>query len=109
MSDSLLMADTDDPSVAEAVSRLDGWRVERLPSSPPKDPSEFAGVRLILLYEQSPSALRMWAEYAHALAIPVVAAVDDDAARRRAGNAARLRAGGRQPRSELRRRSKAPL
>ena len=84
MSESLLLTDTDDASVAEAVSRLDGWRVERLPSSPPADASEFAGVRLILLYEQNPSSLRMWTEYAHRLGIPVVAAVDDDAARRRA-------------------------
>jgi EAL domain-containing protein (putative c-di-GMP-specific phosphodiesterase class I)/GGDEF domain-containing protein len=83
VSDSLLLADTDDASVAEAVSRLGGWRVERLPASPPDDASEFAGVRLILLYEQNPSALRMWTEYAHRVGIPVVAAVNDEASRRR--------------------------
>ena len=56
MSESLLLTDTEDPSVAEAISRLDGWRLERLPAEPPADISEFAGVRLVLLYEQNPSA-----------------------------------------------------
>jgi EAL domain-containing protein (putative c-di-GMP-specific phosphodiesterase class I)/GGDEF domain-containing protein len=83
VSDSLLLADTDDASVAEAVSRLDGWRIERLPGSPPEDISELAGVRLILLYQQNPSALRLWTEYAHRVGIPVVAAVNDEASRRR--------------------------
>jgi hypothetical protein len=84
VSESLLLTDTDDPSVAEAVSRMDGWRIERLPESTPAEASEFAGVRLILLYEQNPSALRMWTEYAHGIGVPVVAAVNDDASRRRA-------------------------
>jgi EAL domain-containing protein (putative c-di-GMP-specific phosphodiesterase class I)/GGDEF domain-containing protein len=84
VSESLLLTDTDDPSVAEAISRLDGWRMERLPDSPPAEVSEFAGVRLVLLYEQNPSALRMWTEYAHRIGVPVVAAVNDDASRRRA-------------------------
>jgi EAL domain-containing protein (putative c-di-GMP-specific phosphodiesterase class I)/GGDEF domain-containing protein len=84
VSDFLLLTDTEDPSVAEAVSRLDGWRLDRLPDHPPEDASEFAGVRLVLLYEQNPSALRMWTEYAHRVGVPVVAAVNDDASRRRA-------------------------
>src|SRR5689334_21667701 len=63
---------------------MDGWRIGRLPDSPPADPSEFAGVRMVLLYEQNPSALRLWTEYAHRVGIPVVAAVNDDASRRRA-------------------------
>jgi EAL domain-containing protein (putative c-di-GMP-specific phosphodiesterase class I) len=65
------------------VSRLDGWRVERLPALPPTEPAEFAGVRLILLHRQNPTALRQWTEYAHRIGIPVVAAVEDEAARRR--------------------------
>jgi EAL domain-containing protein (putative c-di-GMP-specific phosphodiesterase class I)/GGDEF domain-containing protein len=84
VSESLLLTDTDDPSVAEAVSRLDGWRLERLPKDPPADPSEFAGVRVVLLQNQNPSALRMWAEFAHKVGVPVVAAVEDEAGRRRA-------------------------
>jgi EAL domain-containing protein (putative c-di-GMP-specific phosphodiesterase class I)/GGDEF domain-containing protein len=84
VSEFLLLTDTEDASVAEAVSRLDGWRVERLPHSPPADASEFAGVRLVLMYEQNPSALRLWTEYAHSVGVPVVAAVNDDASRRRA-------------------------
>ena len=83
VSESLLLTDTDDPSVAEAVSRLDGWRVERLPALPPEEPAAFAGVRLVLLHDQDPSALRRWTEYAHRIGIPVVAAVEDEAARRR--------------------------
>ena len=74
MSEYLLLTDTEDASVAEAVSRLDGWRVDRLPAVPPADASEFAGVRLVLLYEQNPSALRQWTEYAHGIGVPVVAA-----------------------------------
>jgi EAL domain-containing protein (putative c-di-GMP-specific phosphodiesterase class I)/GGDEF domain-containing protein len=84
VSDSLLLTDTDDPSVAEAVARLDGWRVERLPTTPPVDIAEWAGVRLVLLHEQDPGAMRRWVEYAHRVGIPVVVAVRDDGARRRA-------------------------
>ena len=84
MSESLLLTDTDDPSVPEAVARLDGWRVERLPKVPPPEASAWSGVRTILLHDQDPTALRLWTEYAHSVGIPVVIAVEDEAARRRA-------------------------
>ncbi|HEY6219744.1 MAG TPA: EAL domain-containing protein [Gemmatimonadaceae bacterium] len=84
MSDFRLLTDADNPSVAEAVARLDGWHIERLPKLPPTDVSEWSGVRIVLLQNQDPSALRMWTEHAHRLGIPVVVAVEDDAARRRA-------------------------
>src|SRR4051812_14573730 len=43
-----------------------------------------AGVRLVLLTRQAPSPLRSWVEFAHRGGIPVVVAVEDEAARRRA-------------------------
>ena len=84
MSESILLTDADDPIVADAVSRLDGWRSQRLPKIPPADASEWAGVRLVLLLTQDPTAQRMWLEHAHRLNIPVVVGVKDEAARRRA-------------------------
>jgi len=84
VSDSILLTDTDDPVVAEAVSRLEGWRIERLPKIPPADASEWAGVRALLLLNQDPTALRMWVEHAHRLGVPVVVAAADEPARRRA-------------------------
>jgi EAL domain-containing protein (putative c-di-GMP-specific phosphodiesterase class I)/GGDEF domain-containing protein len=84
VSESLLLTDTDDPSIAEAVALLDGWRIERLPRTPPTEASAWSGVRMVLLHQQDPSALRLWAEYAHSVGVPVVIAVADEAARRRA-------------------------
>ncbi len=39
---------------------------------------------MVLLYVQDPTALRLWTEYAHSVGVPVVIAVEDEAARRRA-------------------------
>src|SRR5438105_4216885 len=39
---------------------------------------------MVLLHVQDPTALRLWTEYAHSVGVPVVVAVEDEGARRRA-------------------------
>jgi EAL domain-containing protein (putative c-di-GMP-specific phosphodiesterase class I)/GGDEF domain-containing protein len=84
VSESVLLTDTDDATVRQAVSQLDGWRAEW------RAPDELAtalaepGVRAVLLTTPDPSLLRASIEQAHLRGVPVLVGCADEAARRRA-------------------------
>ncbi len=85
MSESILLTDSDKPQLDEAVVKLDGWALERVPSA------EFAnavatrpGVRAVLVEGSDPTNLRTVVERAHGCGIPVIVGCADDTARRRA-------------------------
>ena len=84
MSESILLTDTDDPVVRQAVTLLDGWRAEaRAPDDMLSALAE-AGIRAVLLTTSDPSLLRDGIEQAHKRGLPVVVGCADEAARRRA-------------------------
>ena len=84
MSESILLSDSDDAGIRDAVAMLDGWRAKVL------GPADFGtmlaepGVRAVLLTTSNPAALRESIEKAHARGVPVLVGCADDAARRRA-------------------------
>ncbi len=84
MSESILLTDTDDPVVRQAVALLDGWRAEA------RAPDDFLaalaepGIRAVLLTTSDPSLLRDGIEQAHKRGLPVVVGCADEAGRRRA-------------------------
>ena len=84
MSESILLSDTDDPTVHRAVAQLDGWRAEvRTHDELPGALAE-PGVRALLLTTSDPSALRGSIEQAHLRGVPVLVGCVDETARRRA-------------------------
>jgi EAL domain-containing protein (putative c-di-GMP-specific phosphodiesterase class I)/GGDEF domain-containing protein len=84
VSESVLLTDTDDATVRQAVSQLDGWRAEcRTPDELATALAE-AGVRAVLLTTPDPSLLRASIEQAHLRGVPVLVGCADEAARRRA-------------------------
>src|SRR6185503_6601567 len=84
MSDSILLTDSDDPSVATAASQLESWSVKKIDSSELAGEIGGSGVRALLIATTDPSLLRTSIERAHADGIPVIVACEDDTARRRA-------------------------
>jgi EAL domain-containing protein (putative c-di-GMP-specific phosphodiesterase class I)/GGDEF domain-containing protein len=84
MSDFVLLTDSDDPSVAAAVSQLESWSVDRVDASQLTAPIENASVRAVLVVTTDPTQLRAATERAHASGIPVIIGCVDDTARRRA-------------------------
>ena len=84
MSESILLTDSDDPTINAAVALLDGWRAEHrsLPALGPALTEE--GVRAVLLTTADPSLIRTGIELAHARGVPVLVGCADEAARRRA-------------------------
>jgi EAL domain-containing protein (putative c-di-GMP-specific phosphodiesterase class I)/GGDEF domain-containing protein len=84
VSESVLLTDSDDAVIDQAVALLDGWRAERraLPElgTALGDP----GVRALLIITTDPSLLRAGIEQAHARGVPVIVGCADEAARRRA-------------------------
>ena len=84
MSESVLLTDTDDPIVRQAVAQLDGWRAE------PRSIGDLAaalaepGVRAVLITTSDPALLRDSIEQAHNRGIPVLVGCADETARRRA-------------------------
>jgi EAL domain-containing protein (putative c-di-GMP-specific phosphodiesterase class I)/GGDEF domain-containing protein len=85
LSDSVLLSDSGDPPIAEAVAQLDGWRlvvcgerevaacIERAPE-----------VRAVLVTSENPNALRDVTERARPRQVPVIVGCRDEATRRRA-------------------------
>jgi len=85
LSDSRLLTDSTDTSVTDAVSRLEGWEVERVSSGElPNAVAARSGVRAMLITSADPTVLRHAIERAHSCGIPVVVGCADDTARRRA-------------------------
>ncbi len=85
MSESVLLTDSQDPAVVSAVERLEGWRVDRVPTADMAQlVTTIAGVRAVLVGTSDPTLLRLVTEKAHSVGIPVVIACVDDTSRRRA-------------------------
>ena len=84
MSDSILLTDSDDSSIAAAVGQLEGWSVHGVETSQLTEAIEESGVRALLVVTIDPTLLRSAIERAHALGIPVIVGCVDDTARRRA-------------------------
>jgi EAL domain-containing protein (putative c-di-GMP-specific phosphodiesterase class I)/GGDEF domain-containing protein len=85
VSESVLLTDADDASLADAVAHLEGWQLERVTSGElPNAAASRAGVRAVLVTANDPTILRAVVERAHGCGIPVIVACADDTARRRA-------------------------
>jgi EAL domain-containing protein (putative c-di-GMP-specific phosphodiesterase class I)/GGDEF domain-containing protein len=85
VSELLLLTDSADQSVAEAVNHLEGWTFERVSSGElPNAVAARTGVRAVLITSSDPTVLRLATERAHSCGIPVVVGCADDTARRRA-------------------------
>ena len=84
MNESILLTDSNDPSIGAAASLLDGWRADY------REPVDLSaaiaepGVRALLITTRDPSDLRASMESAHARGLPVIVGCDDETARRRA-------------------------
>jgi len=82
---SLLLSDSDDPAIAEAVTQLEAWRLLVRPGEAllrTLDGQE--GVRAVLTTTANPNALRDVFEHAHARGVPVIVGCVDETMRRRA-------------------------
>ena len=84
MSESILLTDTDDPVVRQAVALLDGWRAEARAASDILATLAESGVRAVLLTTSDPSLLRDGMEQAHKRGLPVIVGCANEKARRRA-------------------------
>ncbi len=85
MSDSILLSDSDEPAVEQAVGTLDGWRLERVAAGElPNAVTSHPGVRAVLVASDDPTVLRNVVDVAHRAAIPVVVSCATDTVRRRA-------------------------
>jgi EAL domain-containing protein (putative c-di-GMP-specific phosphodiesterase class I)/GGDEF domain-containing protein len=84
VSESVLLTDTDDAAIRQAVALLDGWRAEprsfaELVSALPEP-----GVRAVLIMSSDPTLMRTTIEQAHLRGVPVLVGCADETARRRA-------------------------
>lgn len=84
MSESILLTDTDDPTVRQAVAQLDGWRADVRALDGLAAVLAEPGVRAVLITTSDPSLLRTAIEQAHLRGVPVLIGCADEAARRRA-------------------------
>ena len=84
MSESILLTDTDDPVVRQAVALLDGWRAEARAASDILATLAESGVRAVLLTTSDPTLLRDGMEQAHKRGLPVIVGCANEKARRRA-------------------------
>lgn len=84
MTDTVLLTDSTDAVVGEAVGQLEGWRVETVAAAQLANAiGSVRDVRAVLVTTNDPAYLRATAEHAHAVSLPVIVACRDDAARRR--------------------------
>jgi EAL domain-containing protein (putative c-di-GMP-specific phosphodiesterase class I)/GGDEF domain-containing protein len=84
VSESVLLTDSDQPSIEQAVARLDGWELRRVAADELAGAlASGSGVRAVLFESEDPGILRTVVEQAHAAGIPVIVACADDTARRR--------------------------
>ena len=84
MSDSILVTDSDDPTIGAAVALLDGWRADQREHGDVSAAIAEPGVRALLITARKPAEFRANIEAAHARGLPVIAGCGDEAARRRA-------------------------
>ena len=84
MSESVLLTDTDDPAVRQAVSQLDGWRADLRAAADLGTALAEPGVRAVLLTTSDPNELRSGIEQSHLRGVPVLVGCADEAQRRRA-------------------------
>ncbi len=85
MNHSILLTDSDDPQIVDAVAQLDSWRAVVVRSQEiARAIGHERGVRAVYVTAESPPTLREIAECAHAKGLPVIVGCKDDAARRRA-------------------------
>ena len=85
MNQSILLTDSGDPQITEAVAQLDAWRAIVVPSQDvARAIGHERGLRAVYVTAESPPTLREIVECAHARGLPVIVGCKDDAARRRA-------------------------
>ncbi|HET9011643.1 MAG TPA: hypothetical protein VFN38_07485, partial [Gemmatimonadaceae bacterium] len=84
MSESVLLTDTDDATVRQAVAQLDGWRADLRTAADLPGALAEPGVRAVLLTTTEPTELRAGIEQAHLRGVPVLVGCADEAQRRRA-------------------------
>ena len=85
MSDPVLLTDSDDASVREAVALLDSWTVVVRPDRElTAAMEEVPNVRVVVTTTENPNALRDVVERARARAMPIIVGCASDVARRRA-------------------------
>jgi EAL domain-containing protein (putative c-di-GMP-specific phosphodiesterase class I)/GGDEF domain-containing protein len=85
VSESLLLTDSDEPVIDEAVAQLEGWSLERVGAAELADAAASRpGLRAVIVTSEDPSVMRAVVEHAHACGVPVVVACANDTARRRA-------------------------
>ncbi len=85
MTDSLLLADTDDPAVHDAVALLESWRLEVAPERGLADAVlHGSDARAVFVTTENPNALREVVQHARERRLPVVVGCRDETARRRA-------------------------
>ncbi len=84
MSVSILLTDSDDPSIAAATALLDGWRAEARALPELASAIGESGVRALLITTGDPTLLRSSVEQAHARGLPVIVGCKDEITRRRA-------------------------
>jgi EAL domain-containing protein (putative c-di-GMP-specific phosphodiesterase class I)/GGDEF domain-containing protein len=85
VSESILLTDSDQQTLDEAVSHLEGWQLDRVAAAELTNAiASRTGVRVVVVSSTDPTILRSVTERAHGSGIPVVVACADDTARRRA-------------------------
>jgi len=85
VSNSILLTDSDLPSLAPAMQHLEGWEVERLLAGELANAvASRPAVRAVLVATTDPTILRDVVERAHGCGVPVIVACADDTVRRRA-------------------------
>jgi EAL domain-containing protein (putative c-di-GMP-specific phosphodiesterase class I)/CheY-like chemotaxis protein len=85
VSDSLLLTDTDDPAVRDAVAILESWRVEVAEERALADAVlRTTEARAVFVTTENPNALRDVVQRARERRLPVVVGCRDETARRRA-------------------------
>jgi EAL domain-containing protein (putative c-di-GMP-specific phosphodiesterase class I) len=85
VSEFLLLTDSADSALDDAVARLEGWSLERVAAAQLANAvASRADVRAVVVSSNDPGVLRAVVERAHGCGVPVVVACADDTARRRA-------------------------
>ena len=84
MTVSVLLTDTNDQDVREAVTALNGWVLEYRPVEIVETLEEMPDIRAVLLSTDDPTILRAAIEKAHERRAAVIMACKDETARRRA-------------------------